>query len=110
MGRLTALQPRIGQASAGKSWAHERQSRHERGYGTAWDKLRRVILDRDNWLCRPCLKQGKVKHADEVDHITPKAQGGTDDEANLQPICNECHRGKTQAESAAGGALRSPKR
>jgi 5-methylcytosine-specific restriction endonuclease McrA len=34
-----------------------------------------------------------------VDHITPKAEGGTDDHDNLQSICTECHDAKTQAEA-----------
>lgn len=40
--------------------------------------------------------------ATEVDHITPKASGGTDDPANLQGICKACHRAKTQDEAARG--------
>lgn len=33
--------------------------------------------------------------ATEVDHITPKAKGGTDDADNLQAINAECHKRKT---------------
>lgn len=77
-----------------------RASRHERGYGTAWDKLRLVILRRDAYLCQPCLAQGRPTPATEVDHVTPKAKGGTDDEDNLQAICSECHREKSTREAA----------
>ena len=34
-----------------------------------------------------------------VDHITPKAQGGTDDESNLEAICREHHTRKTGREA-----------
>lgn len=34
-----------------------------------------------------------------VDHIVPKAEGGTDEDENLQAICKRCHKLKTEAES-----------
>lgn len=71
--------------------AWNRQSRHERGYGTTWDKTRLRILARDCGLCQPCKRAGYFRSANEVDHIIPKAQGGTDDDDNLQAICSECH-------------------
>lgn len=73
--------------------AWSRESRHKRGYGTAWDKLRKQILIRDKHLCQACLP--RVTPANQVDHIIPKAKGGTDDPANLQAICKECHDEKT---------------
>jgi 5-methylcytosine-specific restriction protein A len=36
-----------------------------------------------------------VTPAHAVDHITPKAKGGTDDLHNLQAICRACHLDKT---------------
>lgn len=81
-------------------WQGKRGTRHERGYGAAWDKTRDRIRERDGNFCQPCMRDGKIKPAREVDHITPKAEGGTDDDANLQSICIPCHRAKTQAEGA----------
>ena len=81
-----------------KPWQHKKGSRHERGYGSKWDKLRKVIMYRDNGLCQVCLKAGYVTQAVAVDHIIPKAQGGTDAESNLQAICKQCHDKKTEAE------------
>lgn len=57
-------------------------------------------MDRDDWLCQPCRKIGRVTAATECDHIKPKAEGGTDDLDNLQAICSACHREKTRDESA----------
>ena len=34
----------------------------------------------------------------ELDHIVNVAQGGTDDESNLQSLCVPCHKKKTQME------------
>lgn len=79
-----------------------RGSRHERGYGTAWDKLRKVVLQRDRGLCQPCLQAGRVTVATHVDHVVPKSQGGTDDESNLRAICRPCHQAKTDQEKNQG--------
>lgn len=84
---------------ARRPWAHEK-SRHARGYGAAWDRLRLVILKRDGYLCQcsDCKRRGIVKAANEVDHVKPKALGGTDDPDNLAAINADCHKRKTQAE------------
>lgn len=79
-------------------------SRHERGYGYQWDRLRKLVLQRDQHLCQPCIRKGRATPATEVDHITPKAKGGTDDHGNLQAICSPCHKDKTTAEN--GGKKR----
>lgn len=81
-------------------WRGNRGTRHERGYGSKWVKLREVVLKRDMRLCQPCLTTGRPTTATEVDHIKPKAKGGTDDPDNLQAICGECHRAKTEREGA----------
>lgn len=79
-------------------WRHE-LSRHERGYGYQWTKTRERILRRDGYLCQPCYRLGRPTPATQVDHITPKAQDGTDDSDNLQAICTECHKVKTKTEA-----------
>lgn len=79
--------------------AWHRTSRHERGYGTAWDKARQATLKRDRHLCQVCEAAGRVTVATEVDHITPKAEGGTDDMSNLAAICSNCHKAKTAREN-----------
>lgn len=61
------------------------------GSTRAWRRLRAFVLDRDGWRCqlpaddRPgqlCLDL-----AEHVDHVTPRALGGTDDPANLRAAC-----------------------
>lgn len=54
-------------------------SRHARGYGSAWQKPRLRILERDKELCQPCLAKGSVTPASEVHYKQTKADGGTDD-------------------------------
>ena len=86
------------------TWSKE--SKQSRGYGAAWAKLRATILRRDAGLCQVCLAKGRAKPGNQVDHIVSKAQGGTDDDANLQTICRECHDDKTITEQ---GKKRKPR-
>jgi 5-methylcytosine-specific restriction endonuclease McrA len=44
-------------------------------YGTTWRKVRRVVLDRDNYRCTIGLP-GCGKVATQVDHVVPLAFGG----------------------------------
>jgi 5-methylcytosine-specific restriction protein A len=89
----------------------QRGNRHERGYGYAWEKRRVKILQRDSGLCQPHLELGITAIGTQVDHKVSKAEaralGWTneqiEDEANLQTICDECHRDKTARESRKGG-------
>lgn len=81
-------------------WMDERRgSSTERGYGGQWRKRRERIMRRDKALCQPCRKGGSVMPAVAVDHIVPKAEGGTDADENLQAICKRCHKLKTENES-----------
>jgi 5-methylcytosine-specific restriction protein A len=96
--------PRGHPAVTRRGWSADgRGSRQARGYGADWDKLRKVILERDKWLCRPCIISGRVTAAQAVDHIKPKAMGGGDDPENLQSICNACHSAKTQRDRRGEG-------
>ncbi|MDR5611532.1 MAG: HNH endonuclease signature motif containing protein [Arsenophonus sp.] len=83
-----------------QGWKNYQQgkSRHQRGYGTKWDKLRATILQRDKYLCQICLRNRLATAAKTVDHIIAKAHGGTDIESNLQSLCWSCHRKKTATE------------
>lgn len=75
--------------------AWSKESSHSRGYGARWRKLRKVILARDLYLCQcpDCLGGKKrLRAANEVDHIKPKAEGGTDDESNLRAVNSDCHK------------------
>ena len=82
-----------------------RGSRHERGYGKEWEKLRDQIMVRDCGMCQPCKKAGRFTAARAVDHKINKANGGTDEEENLQAICNPCHEEKTAGEALAARGL-----
>ncbi|WP_213778866.1 HNH endonuclease [Caballeronia sp. dw_276] len=93
--------------SSGWQRDEHRGSRHERGYGSYWTRLRTRILTRDCGLCQPCLREQRVTKGDAVDHIVSRAEGGSDDENNLQAICKPCHAAKTALESARARARKA---
>lgn len=79
----------------------EEHGEHKRLYGsTYWKKLRKQVLDRDNWLCCECARQGKITPATDVDHIIPLSQGGGNSLNNLQSLCRKCHIRKTSQEDS----------
>ncbi|MCB1688654.1 MAG: HNH endonuclease [Halioglobus sp.] len=93
--------------SQSSGWnAPNRGTPAERGYGKQWRKIRDRVMLRDKRLCQPCLEHSRATPATAVDHIIPKAQGGTDEPDNLQAICTPCHRAKTAREGSAGGVNR----
>jgi 5-methylcytosine-specific restriction endonuclease McrA len=62
----------------------------------SWAATRWKALRRDNFLCVPCLKEGKMTRSRIVDHIMEIADGGPEFEiSNTQTICKEHHRIKT---------------
>jgi len=76
----------------------QRGTAADRGYDRRWRNLRLVFLA-DHPLCAKCEERGETRMATDVHHVTPKRDGGTDDEANLMALCHECH----SAITAAGG-------
>ena len=76
-------------------------SRTVRGYGWGWITMRARYL-RMHPLCVAC---GAT--ASDVDHVIPKARGGTDDASNLQALCHACHSRKTARESSGWGRRRT---
>ena len=96
--------PITGKRSVPRKWGTtSRASRHARGYGTEWDHTRARILKRDKHLCQPCRQAGQTSAATQVDHIKPRARGGSEADDNLQAICTACHLAKTAREGQAGG-------
>jgi 5-methylcytosine-specific restriction protein A len=105
MGRLKTMPSRLGKppqsrlAQAGGVGGYEREAT-----GSAWRTIRRRILTRDCSMCLPCRAGERFTLAEEVDHITPVFEGGTDDDGNLQSICRPCHKVKNAGEAARRAA------
>lgn len=76
--RATQLQPII-----------VRPSPAEEGYDHHWRQVRARIL-RNQPLCVDCHSMSRVTAAVLVHHIIPLPEGSNDD-ANLAPLCRSCH-------------------
>lgn len=61
--------------------------------GSVRPKVRFEVFKRDNFTCVYCGRSAPTVLL-EVDHIHPKAAGGSDDFENLWTSCVECNRGK----------------
>lgn len=74
-------------------------SQHESERITGWElkRLRDRFFAADP-LCAGCRRQGRVRRWDELDHIVPLREGGTNDDSNLQGLCFECHAAKSAEE------------
>ncbi len=73
---------------------HHRTPRPERGHRPKGLAVRFLILKRDGYRCQLCGASAEDGVRLEVDHKQAKANGGTDDEANLWTLCFPCNRGK----------------
>ncbi|PKH12613.1 HNH endonuclease [Pseudomonas sp. 43NM1] len=81
----------VAEGAGGDGWGSGRG-------GRPWRRRRATILLRDHYTCRVC---GLITDQLEVDHIVNLAQGGSDDDDNLQAICIPCHKVKTAREATA---------
>lgn len=59
----------------------------------AWRECRRIVLERDNYLCQLCLKDKTLKPADLVHHIVYLRNDWSLalSEDNLISVCHQCH-------------------
>lgn len=59
----------------------------------AAQRKRRVVLERDDYICQGCGFDGRHgrERALTVDHITPVALGGNSKLWNLQTLCLNCN-------------------
>ncbi|WP_341210686.1 HNH endonuclease signature motif containing protein [Sphingomonas paucimobilis] len=93
--------PRFGrQAAPRKAWEPSPYRKDKRKRGRAGQRDRAQVLAEEPF-CRACLKAGKEIGSDEVDHIRPLSEGGTDTRDNKQALCAPCHAKKSAAERAS---------
>lgn len=80
-----------------------RQSASARGYDNEWKQIRDKWLRSHPWCANPYNYHitGRVQ-AVLVDHITPKRDGGSNNESNLQSLCLKCHARKTSRDNKKG--------
>jgi 5-methylcytosine-specific restriction protein A len=71
----------------------------ERGYGNQWRKLRAKLLVAHPY-CAWCGSTEKLS----IDHIVPRAAGGTDDPSNLRVLCFRCNTRRRRGWEGGGDA------
>lgn len=82
---------------------HKKDTLKERGFyhSSAWRRVRKVVLQRDSYICQHCKAQGKLTPATEVHHI--KELEDFPDVAlevtNLISLCWRCHELTKQRKS-----------
>lgn len=64
----------------------------------AYRKIRLRALKRDHFLCQSCLRKGHITSAEEADHLKPISLGGDHSLSNIEAICSNCHKIKTEKE------------
>ena len=58
------------------------------------DSVRYEVLRESNGRCALCGATKKERIL-QVDHIKPRSRGGSNDKSNLQALCDECNRAKS---------------
>lgn len=96
MPRLTLMKSQVRMHQPTKAVA---TTTNPRPRGSSWMATRDRIFTRDHGMCQPCKTAGRLAVAAQVDHIIPREQRGSDDDSNLQSICDDCHKTKTKAEA-----------
>lgn len=98
-----------GSCPLNKAFERKRAGKTSGRGGSKWRSRRKRIFERDNYLCQIHLEREELEpvtlHGSRhgvCDHIIPTAEGGTDDDSNLQTICQSCDKEKTNAESQRG--------
>ena len=67
--------------------------------GRRWMATRERVALAHNYSCAGCGAVW-IPFRDQIDHKVPRAEGGSNDDSNLQPLCDKCHKEKTAADIA----------
>ena len=57
-----------------------------KGSTRKWRKIREYVLKRDGKVCKKC-----GAHANHVDHVRTRKNGGKDQLSNLRAMCQSCN-------------------
>lgn len=79
-----------------------------------WEsRIRPRILKRDGYRCtmiRFDTEERCNEPANQVDHIVPYSEGGSDDDSNLASLCEHHHSVKSSAEGGNAAAAAAERR
>lgn len=97
---LTTTGGRCDQHQRSSSWS-KRPTATKRITGRRLQRARAELFARQP-LCEACEARGVVRLATQRDHRVPLAEGGTEDDANVQALCDDCHAEKSEGERRRG--------
>jgi len=83
------------------AWRTRKRPEVARIRGRQLQRLRHRLFSQQP-LCVRCVARGQVSVATIRDHIIPLAEGGQDNESNVQALCQDCSDAKTADESRRG--------
>ena len=69
---------------------YQRDPESNKRYGRSWKRIRDRYI-KTHPLCEECQRQGRLNPAEEVHHIIPLANGGSNNKENLMSLCKSCH-------------------
>lgn len=67
-----------------------REHNKNKKYGNNWRRIRALYI-KQHPLCERCLQEGRITPVEEVHHILPVKQGGSNSFTNLMSVCKSCH-------------------
>ena len=73
-----------------RNYDKAREVEHNKRYGYRWRKIRKRFFQA-NPLCVLCKAEGRYNFAEEIHHIKPLSEGGTNEDENLMSLCRRCH-------------------
>jgi len=99
---LATLKPRLAPLSLARAPVlQEKAGTTVMERGRSWMEKRQRVAQAYGYRCAKCGAVW-VSSRDHIDHKVPREQGGSNDESNLQPLCDTpCHAEKTAAEAKA---------
>lgn len=88
-----------GRCTARRNADYQRPERTHFYRSKEWKFIADTFRAMRSGVCESCGTSG----ASTVDHITPRAHGGSDDYSNLQLLCTSCHSRKSALEGSRWG-------
>lgn len=67
--------------------------------GRRWMETRQRVALAHGYRCVACGLTWR-SHIDQIDHEIPRAEGGSNEDFNLRPMCKPCHEAKTKRDEA----------
>lgn len=69
---------------------YDRDPAVKKRYGRSWRKIRDSYA-KEHPFCEECFRKGIMIAVEEVHHIKPLSEGGTNNKENLISLCKSCH-------------------